>query len=85
MHYDTCVLNTNNILFCRQNISYASMCNGAGQAFGIFLGYILPILLLSESFWNKWWRTTSISGGVITLQGTTYTYLHNILYTYINV
>lgn len=62
----------------RQNISYASMCNGAGQAFGIFLGYILPILLLSESFWNKWWRTTSISGGVITLQG--YFYFWGIIY-----
>lgn len=57
------------------------MCNGAGQAFGIFLGYILPILLLSEPFWNKWWRTTSIPGGVITLQGTTYIYVY-ILYLY---
>ncbi|XP_029343305.1 acetyl-coenzyme A transporter 1 isoform X2 [Acyrthosiphon pisum] len=62
----------------RRNISYASMCNGAGQAFGIFLGYILPILLLSESFWNKWWRTTSIPGGVITLQG--YFYFWGIIY-----
>ncbi|KAL4098375.1 hypothetical protein QTP88_023000 [Uroleucon formosanum] len=62
----------------RRNISYTSMCNGAGQAFGIFLGYILPILLLSEPFWNKWWRTTSIPGGVITLQG--YFYFWGIIY-----
>jgi len=55
------------------------MCNGAGQAFGIFLGYILPILLLSESFWNKWWRTTPLPCGVITLQGNTYLYMY-VLY-----
>jgi len=40
---------------------------------------ILPILLLSESFWNKWWRTTPLPGGVITLQGNIPIYiLYNI-------
>lgn len=45
------------------------MCNSAGQNFGIFLGYVLLIILVSESFWNKWWRTLPVQGGIITLQG----------------
>ncbi|KAE9541831.1 hypothetical protein AGLY_003822 [Aphis glycines] len=62
----------------KQNISYASMCNGAGQTFGIFLGYNLSVLLISESFWNKWWRTSPLPDGVITLQG--YFYFWGIIY-----
>jgi hypothetical protein len=46
------------------------MCNSAGQTLGIFLGYNLSVLLISESFWNKWWRTSPLPDGVITLQGT---------------
>lgn len=53
----------------RKNISYSAMCNSAGQAFGIFLGNILLIMLTSESFWNKWWRTSPLPDGLITLQG----------------
>lgn len=57
------------IKFCRENISYAAMCNSAGQNFGMFLGYVMLIILVSESFWNKWWRTLPRHEGLITLQG----------------
>lgn len=57
------------ILFCRENISYASTCNFAGLCFGTFFGYILPITLTSESFCNKWLRFSPQSGGLIELQG----------------
>jgi len=52
----------------KQNLNYAAVCNGAGQAFGIFLGNVLPIVLVSEKFWNKYWRTNPLPYGVITLQ-----------------
>lgn len=45
------------------------MCNSAGQAFGIFLGFVFLIILMSETFWNKW-RTIAEPRGIISLQGT---------------
>ncbi|VVC38259.1 Major facilitator superfamily domain,Acetyl-coenzyme A transporter 1 [Cinara cedri] len=56
----------------KENIQYSAMCNSAGQALGIFLSYILLIILISESFWNKWWRTVPLPGGIVTLQGYLY-------------
>ncbi|XP_025411412.1 acetyl-coenzyme A transporter 1-like isoform X2 [Sipha flava] len=53
----------------RQNICYSAICNNAGQAFGMILGYNLLILLTSETFRNKWWRISSLPGGIVTLQG----------------
>lgn len=53
----------------RENISYASICNCAGQTIGEILGYVLLIVLVSESFCNKWLRASPLPGGVITLQG----------------
>lgn len=53
----------------RKNISYASMCNSAGQAFGIFLGYGFLMMLLSKTFWNNL-RSTPQPDGVVSLQGT---------------
>lgn len=65
----------------RQNLNYAAVCNGAGQAFGIFLGHVLPIVLVSEKFWNKYWRTTPLPHGVITLQGIKYVQFLNKIST----
>lgn len=45
------------------------MCNSTGQVLGIFLGYNLLIILISETFWNTWWRTSPLPYGVITLEG----------------
>ncbi|XP_050521736.1 acetyl-coenzyme A transporter 1-like isoform X2 [Daktulosphaira vitifoliae] len=56
----------------KENIGYVSMCNSAGQAFGIFLGYVLLIMLESESFCNNWLRLHPTSGGLITFQGYLY-------------
>lgn len=53
----------------RKNLSYAAVCNGAGQAFGIFLGNVLSIVLVSEKCWNSYWRTNTLPHGIITLQG----------------
>jgi len=66
------------------------MCNSAGQTLGIFLGYNLSVLLISESFWNKWWRTLPLPDGVITLQGTFLFIIkdllvNNVLSTYVYV
>jgi hypothetical protein len=35
----------------------------------MILGYNLLILLTSETFRNKWWRISSLPGGIVTLQG----------------
>lgn len=48
------------------------MCNSAGQAFGIFLGFVVLIMLISETFCNKWLRSSPSSNGLITMQGTFY-------------
>lgn len=64
-------------------MSYAAMCNSAGQNFGIFLGYVMLIILVSESFWNNWWRTIPKQGGLITLRGKfRLIYYFNELYNY---
>ncbi|VVC38254.1 Hypothetical protein CINCED_3A007861 [Cinara cedri] len=61
----------------KENISYSAMCNSAGQAFGIFLGHVLGILLTSKSFLNKW-HLLPIPTGIITLQG--YLYFWGTMY-----
>lgn len=44
------------------------MCNGAGQAFGIYIGFVFLMILISETIWNKF-RSTPAPGGLISLEG----------------
>ncbi|XP_050523109.1 acetyl-coenzyme A transporter 1-like isoform X7 [Daktulosphaira vitifoliae] len=48
----------------KENVGYASTCNSSGQAVGILLGYVLPILLDSESFGNNYLRSTPAKGSI---------------------
>lgn len=57
-----------NIYYFRENVGYASMCNSSGQAIGIFLGYVFPILLNSESFCNNYLRSVPAEGGMVSMQ-----------------
>jgi len=62
--------------FCySKNIGYTAVCNTAGQALGVFLGFIFLMVLTSETFWNHW-RSSPQPGGIVSLQGT----LFNILF-----
>lgn len=40
----------------------------AGLSFGVYLGFTLLIMLMSETFWNKW-RSSPQSDGIVSLQG----------------
>lgn len=44
------------------------MCNGAGQAFGIFLGFSFLMILMSETIWNNL-RSSPQPDGIVSLQG----------------
>ncbi|XP_050525715.1 acetyl-coenzyme A transporter 1-like isoform X2 [Daktulosphaira vitifoliae] len=55
-------------LLKKENVGYASMCNSTGQAIGVFLGYIVPILLDSERFCNNFLRSTPSKGGVVSMK-----------------
>ncbi|XP_050438632.1 acetyl-coenzyme A transporter 1-like [Adelges cooleyi] len=52
----------------KENVGYASMCNTSGQAIGMFLGYVFPILLDSESFCNNYLRSVPANGGMVSMQ-----------------
>lgn len=54
----------------RNNVSYASTCNGTGLGLGMFVGSIFPVLLVSEDFCNKYLRITSGTGGIMTFKST---------------
>ncbi|VVC28218.1 Major facilitator superfamily domain,Acetyl-coenzyme A transporter 1 [Cinara cedri] len=53
----------------KNNVSYASTCNSVGVPFGMFIGNVCSILLVSEYFNNIFLRTTPSSGGVVTMKG----------------
>lgn len=50
-------------------MGYAALCNNCGHAFGVMLGYVVLLLLESESFCNKWLRFEEQAGGIVSLQG----------------
>lgn len=57
-----------NIYLCRNNVGYASSCNSTGQAIGMLLSYVVPILLTSSYFCNKYLRITPDVKGLMTMQ-----------------
>jgi len=56
------------VLCYRKNISYSAMCGTIGQVIGIFLGFVFLMVLMSETFWNKW-RSSPQPDGIVSLQG----------------
>lgn len=56
----------------KNNVGHASTCNTTGQAIGIMLGSVFPILFASEDFCNKYLRVTPISGGLVTMKSVLY-------------
>ncbi|VVC28216.1 Hypothetical protein CINCED_3A007453 [Cinara cedri] len=56
----------------KNNVNYASTCNGTGMAFGMFIGSICPILLASEDFCNTYLRINPSPGGMVTFKSFLY-------------
>lgn len=55
---------------CRENVSYASVCNTIGMALGMFISSISVNLLASEKFCNEYMRITPGTGGIISIKST---------------
>ncbi|XP_050525711.1 acetyl-coenzyme A transporter 1-like isoform X2 [Daktulosphaira vitifoliae] len=53
----------------KENVGYAALCNNCGHAMGVMIGYVVLLLLESESFCNKWLRYTKQSGGIVSFKG----------------
>lgn len=58
------------IFFNRKNVSYASTCNSVGVPFGMFIGSVCFVLLMSEQFNINYFRAAPGSGGLITMKST---------------
>lgn len=56
------------VCFNRKNVSYSSTCNIVGVIFGIFVASVGFVLLVSEDFNNKYFRTTPGTGGLTTIK-----------------
>lgn len=56
------------LFLLRNNVGYSSSCSSIGQAIGLILGSVFPILFTSDQFCNKYIRTEPAAGGIITLE-----------------
>ncbi|XP_001944982.1 acetyl-coenzyme A transporter 1 [Acyrthosiphon pisum] len=56
----------------KNNVGHASTCNTTGQAIGVMLGSVFPILFASEDFCNKYLRDTPNTGGLMTMKSVLY-------------
>ncbi|XP_015377304.1 PREDICTED: acetyl-coenzyme A transporter 1-like, partial [Diuraphis noxia] len=52
----------------KANVGYSSVCSSSGFAIGVMLGSVVPVLLTSEDFYNKYLRITPGMGGIMTLE-----------------
>ncbi|XP_060852728.1 acetyl-coenzyme A transporter 1-like [Rhopalosiphum padi] len=50
----------------KNNVVYASTCNGVGAPLGIMMGSFFLVLFTSENFCNKYLRFTPVTGGILT-------------------
>uniref|UniRef100_A0A2S2QP89 Acetyl-coenzyme A transporter 1 n=1 Tax=Sipha flava TaxID=143950 RepID=A0A2S2QP89_9HEMI len=52
----------------KKNLDHTSTCNTTGQTIGVMLGSMVPILLTSEDFCNKYLWVEPETGGVVSIE-----------------
>ncbi|VVC28206.1 Major facilitator superfamily domain,Acetyl-coenzyme A transporter 1 [Cinara cedri] len=52
----------------KKNIGYSSTCGIIGSTFGIMMGSVFFVLITSEEFCNKYLRSISDTGGIMTIK-----------------
>lgn len=57
-------------MFYSYSVSYAATVAGVGCGVGLSIGAVTPVLLMSESFNNKFIRSIPRAGGLVSFEST---------------